>query len=96
MFALIPCVSRGSRCLHELDCPHYPYEIIMRFVMRAIDFGPRECELVSQMINCLVGDEFSDTDIIKAFEKLLQRIADWKLDVPNVEEVCAVLDLSNR
>ncbi|KAK8803870.1 hypothetical protein WA158_001564 [Blastocystis sp. Blastoise] len=71
--------------LDELKCPTYHYEFIKKSIIRAMDFGPHECELVSQMLNTLVGDEFSPADITKAFEKLLVRIQDVKLDDPDAE-----------
>jgi hypothetical protein len=71
------------RSLEELGCQEYHAEVVKRAISFAMDKGPRERELTSQLLTCLHPTPLSLKDMQTGFEALLDSMDDLSTDVPD-------------
>lgn len=73
------------RTLNELGCQEYPPEIVKKIVSLAMDKGPRERELTSRLLTCLIPNPLSIADLQTGFTILLDSLDDLSKDVPDAK-----------
>lgn len=76
------------RCIDEMKCRDYHPEVIKRAISLGLDAGPRERELVSQLLACLHPNPLTDEEMEMGFEVLLDSIDDLVIDIPDAKVSC--------
>lgn len=78
-------VNEVVRCIAELSCYEYHPEVIKRAVSLGLDAGPRERELISQLLACLHPNPLTDNEMEKGFGLVLDSIDDLCIDIPDAK-----------
>ena len=73
------------RCIAELSCHEYHPEVLKRAVSLGLDAGPRERELISQLLACLHPNPLTDHEMEKGFGLILDSIDDLCIDIPDAK-----------
>jgi programmed cell death protein 4 len=73
------------RCIAELSCVEYHPEVLKRAVSLGLDAGPRERELISQLLACLHPNPLTDHEMEKGFGLILDSIDDLCIDIPDAK-----------
>lgn len=73
------------RCVEEMKCPEFHYEVVKRAISQSLDRGDAERELVSRLIATGYPSLFTTNQIGKAFERLFEVREDLALDVPGAD-----------
>lgn len=71
-----------KRCIIELGCPEYSYELVKRSVSMSLDRSDRDRELISQLFSFCYPDILSASMIGKGFERLFELADELEKDVP--------------
>jgi len=78
-------VPEAAHSVFDLDASQFGHEVVKRAVSLAMEKGPAEREYVSKLLVALVEKECTTVDqIMEGFVRLLGRIDDLALDVPDV------------
>lgn len=75
-----------KRCVSELACPEYSYELVKRSISMSLDRGDRERELVSQLFSSAYPEILSASMIGKGFERLFELADELEKDVPTARD----------
>jgi len=75
-----------ERALIEIDHPEFHHEFVKATISRALDLHDRERELASNLLPYLYPNVIKHNKIVEGFTTLLERIEDFKLDIPNAPE----------
>jgi len=75
-----------KRCITELNCPEYSYELVKRAVSMSLDRSERERELISQLFSSCYPDILSASMIGKGFERLFELTDELEKDAPAARE----------
>jgi programmed cell death protein 4 len=66
-------------------CHEYHPEVLKRAVSLGLDAGPRERELISQLLACLHPNPLTDHVMEKGFRLVLDSIDDLCIDIPDAK-----------
>lgn len=75
-----------KRCISELNCPEYSYELVKRAISMSLDRSDRERELISQLFSTCYPDILSASMIGKGFERLFELADELEKDVPTARD----------
>lgn len=78
--------NEWKRCVSELSCPEYSYELVKRAISMSLDRSDRERELISQLFSECYPDILSASMIGKGFERLFELADELEKDVPSARD----------
>ena len=73
--------------LKELNLGHHKYEFSSLAVSLSLEGKASHRELTSRLLRDLVGKVLSDSDMARAFDKILKELPDLMLDTPEAPQV---------
>lgn len=76
----------AQRAIAELDHAEFHHELVKLIISKAFDLHDRERELASNLLPKLYPNIINHNKIVEGFTTLLERIEDFKLDIPNAPE----------
>lgn len=73
--------------LRELNLGHHKYEFSSLAVSLSLEGKASHRELTSRLLRDLVGKVLSESDMARAFDKILKELPDLMLDTPEAPQV---------
>lgn len=83
-------LSEASRCIRELNAPHFHHEIVKRAVSQAVDKSEDERQAMSSLLAFLVAEDVLSTQqVLMGFKRVRSVIGDLELDTPTAPAILA-------